>query len=124
MVIVSNTLAADRRPMSVLLPDLAEGMAKATVRKADDPRHVTRKELGAALDEARHLLKWSLKDLSREVGRDERQVARWIAGVDCAPFDVLFAVSMLRRPLLIALSRTTRDVEIETVVRIRMEITR
>jgi transcriptional regulator with XRE-family HTH domain len=63
---------------------------------------------------------WSLKEFAAVLGRNERQVARWINGKEHAQLSVVFAVPALRRPLVIGLARLAgTSMELETVIRIR-----
>jgi transcriptional regulator with XRE-family HTH domain len=93
-------------------------MAKADLRKAemDDWRlHV-----GGAIERMRMLSGLSLKEFAAVLGRDERQIARWITGAERPQLDVLFAADDLRQSLVIALAELAgAGIEVETTVRIR-----
>lgn len=120
---MSASLAEREPSRHRLLPEKADQMAEAVLRKAEKADSM--KEIGTALDEARHTLRWSLKELTREIERatgrkrDERQVARWIEGTERQQFDALLAVEPLKPLLLIALARTSEQIEVETTIRIR-----
>ena len=61
----------------------------------------------------------NLDEFSGLVGRDSRQVARWIGGIERPQFDALFSVEQLRQPIVLALAEMAgAGVEIETVVRV------
>ncbi len=91
-------------------------MAKAEVRKAD----MWRLAVGAAIERTRILSGLSLKEFARDIGRDERQIARWIDGTDRPQFDAIFGVDALRQPLVIALAELAgHGVELQTVITIR-----
>ena len=93
-------------------------MVKADLRKAETDRW--RCAVGLAVERVVSLCGWSLKEFAAAVGRDERQVARWITGRERPQFDALFAVEQLRQPTIQALAELAGDgVEIETVVRLR-----
>lgn len=117
-----STLADSSPSRHRLLPEKADQMASATLRKAEPD---LLKAIGRALDEARYSLRWSLKELTAEIERatrrkrDERQVARWIEGTERQQFDVLLAVEALRGPLVIALARLSDQIEIDTVIRVK-----
>lgn len=100
-----------------LLPDTRPAMAKADLRKADigDWREV----IGRAVERTRTLTQRSLKEFADAIGRDERQVARWIAGRERPQFDAIFAVAALRGSLVIALAELAEDIEVSTTIRIR-----
>ena len=86
------------------------------VRKAD----TWRLDIGQTVQRAISLLGWSLKEFSAAVGRDERQCARWISGVERPQLDAIFAVQALRSVWVIAISELAgADVELETTIRIR-----
>lgn len=108
-----------------VLPVRAEKVAKADLRRAEIVA-TYRAKLGAVIERARLLAGWSLKELADHLpqadgsDRDERQVAKWIAGLERPHWDVLFACVPLQQPLIIALSELVGPaVEIETVVRVR-----
>ena len=93
-------------------------MATMDLRSAEMPD--LRAQVGAAIRRAANLVGWSLKELAGAVNRDERQVARWIAGAERPQFDALFAVEALRQPLVVALAELAGDgVEIVTEIRVR-----
>lgn len=90
-------------------------MAKADLRKAE----MWRERIGQAVERARLLRGWSLKELADHVGRDERQIARWIAGTERPQWDALFAVESLRGPFVIALAEVAGDIEVTTHITLR-----
>jgi transcriptional regulator with XRE-family HTH domain len=92
-------------------------MAKADLRKADGPDW--RAAIGAALERTRLLAGFaSLKELAAAIGRDERQIARWIAGTERPQFDALFAVAGLRQPLVVALAELAQHDGVDIVTQI------
>jgi hypothetical protein len=92
----------------------AEKPLKADLRKAESgPMAV---EIGAALDAARAALSWSLDRLAAELGRDARQVSRWLTGAERTQVDVVWSVPELRKPFVIALAARAG-----AVVRTRVE---
>lgn len=101
-----------------LLTETPPKMAKADLRKAETGEWTA--EIGRVVQRVRNFSGLSLKEFAAELGREERQVARWIAGTERPQFDVLFAVEAFRQPLIIALAELAgQGVEIETVVRVR-----
>src|SRR5690242_5413272 len=90
-------------------------MAKADLRKTEDWRAA----IGRAIERARTLSQLSLKELADLVGRDERQVARWIGGTERPQLDAIFAVPQLRGPLVIALAELSGSVDVVTTISIR-----
>jgi transcriptional regulator with XRE-family HTH domain len=92
-------------------------MAKVGVRKAEDD---WRELIGGALERIRLLCGLSLKEFAHTIGRDERQVARWIAGTERPQMDAIFAVESFRRPTIVALAELAGDgVEVVTEIRVR-----
>jgi hypothetical protein len=61
----------------------------------------------------------SQKELAALVDRDTAQVARWVTSDERPQFDVLFAVPVLRQPLIHALAELVDDVVIDTVIHLR-----
>jgi len=96
-------------PRAALLPT-AEKMAKADLRKAENAA-------GQAIERARQLRGWSLKELSGAAQRGERQLARWIDGTEHSQLDTLFAIDSFRQPLIIALAeRAGLGVIVQTTI--------
>lgn len=91
-------------------------MAKASLRNTEE----WRARLGQSLERARLLRGWSLKELADAVGRDERQVARWMLGTERPQWDAVFAVESLRGPLVIALAELAgTPIEVTTQITLR-----
>lgn len=100
------------------LPETARTTAKADLRKAESER--LRSVIGRAIDRARQLRGWSLKELAGAVDRDERQVSRWISGEERPQFDALIAVESFRQPLIVAFAEIAGEgVTISTTIEIR-----
>lgn len=97
-----STLASPIETTQRLLPETADRPVKANLRKAE--MRDFRIAIGSAIDRARLLAGWSIKELAAAVSHDEAQVRRWISGVERPQFDALFAVEVLRQPLVIALA--------------------
>lgn len=91
-------------------------MVKADVRKPDVDSW--RADVGRAIERMRLLAGLSLKELAAAVVRDERQVSRWIAGTERPQFDALFAVAVLRQPLVVALAELAQHDGVDIVTQI------
>lgn len=99
------------------LPEKCARPAKAELRKAEE---LWRAEVGRAVERAKNLTGLSLKEFADKVGRNERQVARWIAGDERPQFDALFAVELFRQPLVIAFAELIgQGVDVQTQITIR-----
>lgn len=106
----------------VLSSEIRPRMAKADlpdVRKAETDEW--RARVGAAIERTRMLCGHSLKEFADLVGRDERQVSRWIAGTERPQLDAIFMVDAFRQPLIVALAELAQGdgVEIVTEIRVR-----
>lgn len=101
-----------------LLPEMSGGPLKADLRKAETADW--RGHVGGAIERMRLLCGLSLKELADRVGRDERQIARWIAGTERPQMDALFAVEALRQPIVVALAELAEGDGIEIVTEIRV----
>jgi len=113
------TLPAPTAARHRLLPDMRPAMAKADLRKADLADW--RAAIGRAVERTRTLTQRSLKEFADAIGRDERQVARWIAGSERPQFDAIFAVSALRASAVLALAELAEEIEVSTTIRIRRD---
>ena len=100
--------------------DLRKAEMDADLRK-DEAEMLWRIQVGKAFIRAMSLCGWTLGDVSRELDKDPRQLARWCNGLERAQFDVLFANETLRLPLLRALAEQFggADIEIEEVIHIK-----
>lgn len=98
------------------LPDAAAAPLKAVLRKADVDNW--RADVGQVIERMRLLAGLSLKELAAAIVRDERQVARWIVGTERPQFDALFAVAVLRQPLVVALAELAQADGIDIVTQI------
>lgn len=91
-------------------------MAKADLKKVEDWRG----QMGQSVARCFALAGVSQKEGAALIGREAAQVSRWIAGTERPQFDALFAVDVLRQPLILALAELAgQGVEIETQIRIR-----
>lgn len=74
-------------------------------------------ELGECLDCARHAVGWTVDQLAGELGRDSKQVARWMRGEERTQVDRVLAVYALRWPFIAALARLCGHQVDETITR-------
>lgn len=99
------------------LPEKADRMASADLRKSETRDFLA--DIGSCLNVARHSVGWNLDELANALGRDPRQVRRWIAGEERTQLDAIWAVPALRAPFVVALAQLAEGCQVETVVRIR-----
>jgi ribosome-binding protein aMBF1 (putative translation factor) len=74
-------------------------------------------EIGGCLDYARRDVGWTVDQLSAELKRDSKQVARWMRGEERTQVDVVMTVPALRKPFVIALAKVTGEFQIEATLR-------
>lgn len=91
-------------------------MAKA-LKKIEDPRW--REQIGRAIERAIALAGLSQKEAAALLDRDQAQVARWIASTERPQLDAIFAVGLLRGPLVIALAELSDGIDVITEIRVR-----
>ena len=116
---MGESVTAVLAPRHHLLPENGRArMAKADLRKAEID--AWRVSVGHAVERARQLSGLSLKEFSARIQRDERQVARWIAGLERPQMDALMAVDALRQPVIVAFAELGRDTGVEIVTEIRV----
>lgn len=108
----ASVVAERHRVIGEMRPE----MAKADLPKGESVNLLA--ELGGCLDAARRDVGWTVDQLAGELRRDSKQVARWMRGEERTQVDVVFAVSALRAPFVVALAKLAKC-EIETTVRIR-----
>jgi len=110
------TAAGARQPVIPEIPETRPRMVKADLRKAEPDGW--REAIGRAIERAMFLQGWSLKQFAAAVGRDERQVARWITGAERPQLDTLFACEALRQPLVQALGELV-GADVHTTITLR-----
>lgn len=91
---MGSTLPIDSRPRHRELPEKADRMVSADLRKAETERE-SREKVGAAVRRCRTLSGLTLKEFAGLLRRDERQVARWETGDERVHVDAIERVPML-----------------------------
>jgi ribosome-binding protein aMBF1 (putative translation factor) len=99
-----------------VIPEKASAMARADLRKAENDE--IQADIGGCLDYARREVGWTLEQLAAELGRDPRQVRRWIANEETVQTHVVWKAKPLRQPFVIALARLAAC-QVEVVIRAR-----
>ena len=117
---MGSSLAQPNLPTPLLVTEKPRKQAKADLK---DVRKAEIEGLwgkwGGCIDEVRGVFRLTLKEFAAELGKDERQVARWIAGQERPQIEVVFAVERFQGVMLIALARSASDVEVNTVIHVR-----
>ena len=101
-------------PTPLGLPDVRARMAKAGIPKAKN--HAA---LGLRVARVLELSTLSLKEFAALLGRNERQVGRWLDGSDRPQLELIYAVPSLQGHLVIALAETVPSVEVVTEIRVK-----
>lgn len=107
---VSVNYEADRRPR--VIPEIHPEMAKADLRKAETV------DIGGCLDHARRVVGWNLDELAHALGKDARQVRRWLDGGERVQMDAVFAVPELRAPFVVSLAERS-GMDVITTISVR-----
>lgn len=108
-----------------VLPDVRPVMAKASVRIPDVVDWM--RAIGAAIQRAVKAAGLSNKEAAAACGVDDAEFGKWISGSGAEKrrpqFDRLFAVAVLRRPLVIAFAELAGEgVEIVTEIRVTRKV--
>lgn len=114
------TLAQPNLPTPLLVSEKPRKQAKASlpdVRKAEIERLWVK--WGGCVAEVQHAFRLTLKEFADALEKDERQVARWIAGQERPQIEAVLAVPKFAGPMLIALARVEQGVEVDTVIHVR-----
>ena len=114
---MDDTLPRSDRAGHLLRADPRPRMVKADLRKAETPD--LRPLIGRALERTRQAAGLTLKEFAAALGRNERQVARWITGAERLQVDAVFAVEHLRSKFVVALAELAEDVDVVTVIQVR-----
>jgi len=117
---MSATVSQQSLPTPLLVTEKPRKQAKASlpaIRKTEIERLWVK--WGGCIDEVRGVFRLTLQEFAAELGKDERQVARWITGQERPQLEAVLAVDRFQGPLLIALARSAKGVEVDTVIHIR-----
>lgn len=91
-------------------------MAKASVRKADNPHA----EMGAVVADVRKASGLNLDEFAAAIKKDPRQVKRWEEATDRPQIEAVYAVDAFKPLVVEAMAQHSgHAVETETVIRIR-----
>lgn len=101
-------------PTPLGLQDVRARMAKVSIPKAKNYA-----ALGKRVARVLELSTLSLKEFSALIGRNERQVGRWIDGSDRPQLELLYESPALHPLLVIALAEGAPGVEVETTITVR-----
>lgn len=113
------TVAAEPSARHRVLPETANRMVRADLRKAETDTDRARKQaLGRACEIARGAL--SLKEVAALLSRDERQIARWERGEETPQLDRYLAHESLWLRLLVELARLRTDVGVLVTTQITL----
>lgn len=117
---MNNSIAQRSLPTPLLVTEKPRKQAKAAlpdVRKAEIERLWVK--WGGCIDEVRGVFRMTLQEFAAALEKDERQVARWIAGQERPQIETVLAKARFEGPMLIALARLSSGVEVDTVITVR-----
>lgn len=95
------------------LEGLRPRMAKALKNLEDRP---WREQIGRAIERAISIAGLSQKEAAALLDRDQAQVARWVSSTERPQLDAIFAVPVLRGPIVIALAELSQDIDVVTQI--------
>jgi transcriptional regulator with XRE-family HTH domain len=96
-------------------------MARAEVRKPDD-QQAWREEVAKTIERVRALSGMNLNEFADAVGRDPRQVSRWLKGEERPHIDAILASEQLQEPMLVALAERLGQVQVTTQITVKRRI--
>jgi DNA-binding transcriptional regulator YiaG len=106
------------------LPNFETGeapMARATTRTEDDQQQ-WRTEVAKTIERVRALSGMNLNEFADAVGRDPRQVSRWLKGEERPHIDAILASEQLQEPMLVALAERIGRVKVTTQITVEKRI--
>ena len=113
---MNHSIAQQLDAAAVLRTDGRARMAKASVRKSDNPHA----EMGAVVKAVRKASGLNLDEFAVEIKKDPRQVKRWEAAEDRPQIEAVYAVDAFKPLVLEAMARQNgQQVTVETVIRIK-----
>jgi len=100
-----------------VLPEMGPlRMAKVDLGKTEmDGRAL----IGRAIERTRELSGLSLKEFAAAMGKDERQVGKWMPGIERPQLDAIWAVPRFRGLLIQALAELAGDIKVTTLLEIQ-----
>lgn len=113
---MANTIKAELTGSHRVNGESPKRMVRADLPKRENDD--LQAHIGSCLDDARRALGWTVDRLARELGKDDKQIARWMRGEERTQVDVVFNVPQLRQPFVIALAKLARC-EVITEIRVR-----
>lgn len=118
---MTHSIAQPNLPTPLLVTEKPRKQAKAAlrgVRKAEIERQWVK--WGGCIGEVQGMFRLTLQEFAAALGdKDERQVARWIAGTERPQIEAVLAKARFAGPMLIALARVEQGVEVDTVIHVR-----
>lgn len=112
--IVADGCAVPSLPLS----DVPVRTAKADLSKPEN-REQLYIDIGVCLDVVRRDAGLNLDEFACALGKNSRQVARWMLGTERPQIEAVFAVARFRSSLVIALARLAGDIDVTTTITVR-----
>jgi transcriptional regulator with XRE-family HTH domain len=96
-------------------------MAKAS-QPSEGERDAYREEVAKWIERVRALSGKNLNEFAEAVGRDPRQVSRWLKGEERPHIDAIWASEQLQEPMLVALAERIGRVKVTTQITVEKRI--
>jgi ribosome-binding protein aMBF1 (putative translation factor) len=106
------------------LPNFETGeapMARASNR-TDDEQQEWKERVAKVVERVRALSGMNLNEFALAVGRDPRQVSRWLKGEERPHIDAILASEQLQEPMLVALAERIGKVKVTTQITVEKRI--
>lgn len=117
---MAPSIAQPQLPTPLLVTEKPRKQAKAAlpeIRKAEIERRWV--QWGECIDEVRGVFRLTLQEFAAALGKDERQVARWVSGQERPQIETVLAVERFHGPMLIALAKLAKDgIRVRTTIEI------
>ena len=114
---MASSLAQPSLPTPLLCAEKRAKTAKASLPKQEkNPLWVKH---GAAMREMQHSLQMTLEEFAYVLQKDVRQVGRWMDGIERPQIESVLAIERFEGPMLIALAKRMKGIDVDTVVHIR-----
>src|SRR5262245_53510881 len=117
---MSTTMSErNRGPLLVRteLPDKAAGMAKVSHVRPE--KELTWDDLSWCLGHVQHHFRLNLDEFAHELGKDPRQVQKWLHAKERPQIEAAWAIPRFRRQLIIAMAHRADGIDVMTTISVR-----
>lgn len=111
---MADSINRPASPATLLLADVPVRMAKSSLRETEHGA-----ALGRIVERVRVLSGLNLQEFARAIGRNERQVYRWINNTERQQLEAIYIVPALSGFLVIALAEGVPSVDVITTITVK-----